>query len=169
MSVDDADSELVHIAVPAAYVPHVAALLAELDGWGGEARPAPRQPRPRPPEAVEWPTPELSRFARGRSKSHDTVLRMLDLLATRPGEWFSAEEVCAAIAVPRHRLGGALAGVSRMLRSHPAYRDLGLPLNRYVPSSLDGETGTFYWVSPEQARRWRQVRGDRGSTPPRPG
>jgi hypothetical protein len=160
VSVDDAGSELVHIAVPAAYVQHVAALLAELEGWGAEVRPAPRQPRPRPPATVEWPTAELRRFARGRSKSHGTMLRMLDLLCTRPGEWFSAEEVCAAIKVPRHRLGGALAGVSRMLRSHPTYRDLGLPLNRHVPSSLDGETGTFYWVSPEQARRWQEVRAD---------
>ncbi|WP_434741872.1 hypothetical protein [Micromonospora sp. SH-82] len=160
MSVDDAGSKLVHIAVPAAYVQHVAALLAELDDWGVQARPVPRQPRPRPPEAADWPTAELRQFARGRSKSHGTVLRMLDLLSTRPGEWFSAEEVCATIGVPRHRLGGALAGVSRMLRAHPAFRDLGLPLNRYVPSSLDGETGTFYWISPEQARRWQEIRAE---------
>ncbi|GGM13296.1 MULTISPECIES: hypothetical protein [Micromonospora] len=157
---DGAGPELVHIAVPAAYLPHVAALLAELDGWGEAVRPVPRQPRPQPPESVQWPVADLRRFASGRSKSHGTVLRMLDLLATRPGQWLSAEEVCATIRVPRQQLGGALAGVSRMLRSHPGYRDLGLPLNRYVPSSLDGETGTFYWLGPEQARRWRQIRAE---------
>ncbi|WBB78980.1 hypothetical protein O7606_22745 [Micromonospora sp. WMMD882] len=160
MVTDDVGSDLVHIAVPVAYVRHVAALLAELDRQGGPVRP-PARPAARhaPPElAAAWSAAELRRFATGRSKSHQTVLKVLDLLADRPGEWLSAEAICAEVGVSRHRLGGALAGVTRMLRSHAAFRDLGLPMNRYVTGSLDERAGTFYWLTEEQAGQWKLAR-----------
>ncbi|WDZ85563.1 hypothetical protein [Micromonospora cathayae] len=164
MVTDDVGSDLVHIAVPVAYVRHVAALLAELDRQGGALRPPARTAtRTASPElAARWTVPELRRFATGRSKSHQTVLKVLDLLAEQPGQWLSAEAICAAVDVSRHRLGGALAGVTRMLRSHPDFRDLGLPINRYVTGSLDDRAGTFYWLTAEQAHQWRQARAGPG-------
>lgn len=166
MAAEAVGADLVTIAVPVAYVRHVAALLAELDRQGG-ARPPPaprRQGAARentgPESSACWSEAELRRFATGRSKSHGTVVKVLDLLADRPGEWLSAEAICAAVGVTRHRLGGALAGVTRMLRSHPAFRQLGLPINRYVTGSLDDRAGTFYWLSPEQARQWKLARAD---------
>lgn len=161
MVTDGVGSDLVHIAVPVAYVRHVAALLAELDRQGGTPRPPARTTRPAPPElAAGWSVAELRRFATGRSKSHRTVLRVLDLLADQPGEWLSAEAICAAVGVSRHRLGGALAGVTRMLRSHPDFRERGMPINRYVTGSLDDRAGTFYWLTPEQAQQWKLARAE---------
>jgi hypothetical protein len=103
---------------------------------------------------------ELRRFATGRSKSHGTVLKVLDLLAGRPGEWLSAEAICVEVGVSRHRFGGALAGMTRMLRAHPTFCELGMPMNRYVTGSLDDRAGTFYWLTPEQARQWQLARAE---------
>ncbi|SCL40339.1 hypothetical protein GA0074692_5745 [Micromonospora pallida] len=160
MTTHDVGSDLVHIAVPVAYVRHVAALLAELDRKGGDVRPPARPPaRPAPPDlAGQWSVTELRRFAAGRSKSHSTVLKVLDLLAAHPGEWLSAEAICVEVGVSRHRFGGALAGMTRMLRAHSTFRELGMPMNRYVSGSLDDRAGTFYWLTPEQAHQWQSAR-----------
>ncbi|MEV0326384.1 hypothetical protein AB0H63_08005 [Micromonospora echinospora] len=170
MVTHDVGADLVHIAVPVAYVRHVAALLAELDRQGGDVRPPARPPaRPAPPDlAGRWSVAELRRFATGRSKSHDTVLKVLDLLAARPDEWLSAETICAEVDVSRHRFGGALAGMTRMLRAHPTFRELGMPLNRYVTGSLDDRAGTFYWMTAEQARQWQQARAGTAGWSDRP-
>ncbi|BCL14235.1 hypothetical protein [Micromonospora sagamiensis] len=167
MVTHDVGADLVHIAVPVAYVRHVAALLAELDRQGGDVRPPARPPaRPAPPElAGQWSVADLRRFATGRSKSHDTVLKVLDLLAVRPGEWFSAEAICVEVGVSRHRFGGALAGMTRMLRAHPTFRELGPPMNRYVTGSLDDRAGTFYWMTSEQAGQWKLARAGEAVRP----
>ncbi|MEU0077657.1 hypothetical protein ABZY58_07070 [Micromonospora tulbaghiae] len=154
------DSDVVLVAVPVAYVPHVARLLAELDAES-KPRPAPRGPlRPRAePQAIPWPVGELRRLSNGRSLTHRTVVQVLDALARRPGELLSGQELAGAAGTTREKLVGAFAGLTRLLKAHYDFSSLGLPFTR-VPGGPEGRPPEMYYrIDEEQARRWRRARG----------
>ncbi|WP_018788036.1 hypothetical protein [Micromonospora sp. CNB394] len=153
-------SDVVLVAVPVAYVPHVARLLAGLDAES-KPRPAPRGPlRPRTePQATPWPVEELRRLSNGRSLTHRTVVRVLDALARRPGELLSGQELAGAAGTTREKLVGAFAGLTRLLKAHYDFPSLGMPFTR-VPGGPEGRPPEMYYrIDDEQARRWRRARG----------
>ncbi|MFY1696261.1 hypothetical protein O7623_24335 [Solwaraspora sp. WMMD791] len=147
-----------HLAVPAEYVGHIARLIEELDQ---RPRPIPkpaRRPRVTTRAVREWPVEELRRFAQGRSRTHQTVFAILDLLASRPGETLAVGDLAAALDSPVDKVIGALGGLTRIVKAYHDYPKWGLPLQR-VPRSEPGRSGAVaYRVTAEQARRWRQVR-----------
>jgi hypothetical protein len=76
------DPGLIYIAVPRAYVSHIAQLIDELDR---QHRPPPAPPRrPKPPKHCvvrDWPASELQRLSQGKTRTHQTMILVLDLPA----------------------------------------------------------------------------------------
>jgi len=158
--IDSDDDQLVHLAVPYRYLGHVSALLAELENEDKQSRRPARPAKIYPPElGGDWPQAELRRFAGGRTKSHATIVRVLDLLAEQPGERMSAVSICEATGMPMNALKGAFAGLTRLVKAHFDYSELRLPVNRHTRPSSDGEGETVYWLTGKQARQWRLARG----------
>lgn len=153
--------DVVLVAVPVAYVPHVARLLAELDG---QARPR-RVPRlraaPKPEhQGTHWPVEDLRRLSKGRSATHRTVLAVLDTLAQHPGTLFGSDELAQAAGTTRGKIIGALAGLTRLLKAHYDFATLGLPFTRVVGRPDGDPKEIYYSIDEEQASRWRQARAD---------
>ncbi|RKN50342.1 hypothetical protein D7223_00560 [Micromonospora endolithica] len=156
----DQDSDVVMVAVPVAYVAHVARLLAELDAEA-KPRPVPRGPlRPKEqPPARPWPVEDLRRLSTGRSLTHRTVIQVLDALARRPGELLSSPELAAEAGTTRDKIVGAFAGLTRLLKAHYDFPALGLPFTRVAGGPEGRPPEMFYRLDEEQAMRWRQARG----------
>nr|MDT0660270.1 hypothetical protein [Micromonospora sp. DSM 115978] len=151
--------ELVHLAVPAEYVDHIARLIEELDQRSRPlAPPARRVKRAVVRHGKEWPVEELSRFAEGRSRTHETVFAILDLLSDRPGERLLVGEIADRLGSPVDKVIGALGGLTRIVKAYHDYPLLGLPLDRVSQPVPGRSAGVYYSLGVEQARRWRQVR-----------
>lgn len=149
---------MILVAVPVAYVPHVARLLAELEA---QDRPRPvARPRLRPKprqRGADWPVEDLRRLSRGRSATHRTIVAVLDALAAQPGKLFTVVELAANTGLPRQKITGAFAGLTRLLKAHYDYASYGLPFARIShPEGMPNEV--YYTVDEQQAARWRQTR-----------
>jgi hypothetical protein len=150
--------DLVHLAVPAEYVEHIVRLIEDLDR---QERPVPPARRPRPAEirpGAEWPAEELCRFAQGRSRTHITVIAILDLLAERPGQRLLVSDIAHELGSPLDKIIGALGGLTRIVKAYHDYPKLGLPLRRVTVPVPGRPVGVYYSVTPELARRWKDVR-----------
>lgn len=87
--------------------------------------------------------------------THETVFQILDMLAERPDEHLSTAQICDAIGETKDKIKGAMAGLTRVVKAHFAYDQMGLPLNREViPETRE----VLYWLTGYQARRWRAAR-----------
>ncbi|WP_147252671.1 hypothetical protein [Micromonospora endolithica] len=151
-------TNLVHIAVPVEYVGHIARLIEDLDRV---ARPLPRPSQRTRGAAVtgrEWPVRELRRFAQGRSRTHQTVAAILDLLAVRPGQRLPVGDIAAELGMSVEKVIGALGGLTRIVKAYHDYPTYGLPLQRITDSAGGRSAVVSYALSAEQARRWRIVR-----------
>ncbi|TCC00682.1 hypothetical protein E0H26_01470 [Micromonospora zingiberis] len=149
---------MVLLAVPLAYVPHVARLLADLDARQ-RITPVPRRrPRPVPDVPVrDWTVDELRRLSQGASATHRTVAAMLDALAAEPGRQFTVQELSQAIGRPRQKIIGAMAGLTRLLKAHHDYAGRGLPFDR-VPGRPEAPRELCYRVDQHRADCWRRAR-----------
>ena len=153
------EQKLVHIAVPAAYVDHIARLIAELDSKRRPLPPPERRPAPpKHPTTGDWPVEELQRFAQGRSRTHQTIIAVLDLLAERPDQAHLVSDIAMALRVPMDKLVGALGGLTRIVKAYHDYQVYGLPLRRTVGRSPGAETQVSLSMGVEQARRWKVAR-----------
>lgn len=160
-----------HLAVPAEYVDHIARLIEELDQ---RPRPIPKPARRNRSAATrepkEWPIEELRRFAQGRSRTHQTVFAILDLLSGSPGETMAVGDLAAQLGSPVDKVIGALGGLTRIVKAYHDYPKWGLPLQRIARTEPGRSGAVAYRLTAEQARRWRLVRGDlchsRASTQP---
>jgi hypothetical protein len=162
----DDGHKLVHLAIPLRYLEPVSIFLAELEKEDKDRRSPPKPPRVCPPElGGEWPVAELRRFAAGRTRSHATILKVLDLLAKHPNERVSATKICAATGLPMDRFKGAFAGLTRLLKAHSDLHNLGMPFNRHTTRPPDGQLETFYWLTPKQAHHWKLARSARHNAP----
>ncbi|MDG4833680.1 hypothetical protein O7627_30865 [Solwaraspora sp. WMMD1047] len=147
------------LAVPAEYVDHIARLIEELDKRPRPLDPPARRIRPTVVRhGKEWPVEELRRFAEGRSRTHETVSAILDLLSARPGERLLVGDIAAELDSPVDKVIGALGGLTRIVKAYHDYPMLGLPLDRVSKPVPGRSAGVYYSVGAEQARRWRQVR-----------
>ncbi|MFY1634473.1 hypothetical protein ACN27F_14540 [Solwaraspora sp. WMMB335] len=153
-----------HLAVPAEYVDHIARLIEELDRSARPIAKPQRRSRSVARAPKEWPVEELRRFAQGRSRTHQTVFAILDLLATRPDETMAVGDLAAELGSPVDKVIGALGGLTRIVKAYHDYPKWGLPLQR-VPRPEPGRSAVVsYRINAEQARRWRLVRGGQQPT-----
>jgi len=167
MTISGSDLEPVHVAIPGKFVGRIESLLAELEKAEAEGRPVPKPlgPRATPPDlGSEWPIAELQRLIAGKTATHATVIAVLDLLAKHPAGLVSATTISAAAGIPRQRLKGAFATLPRLLKAHHDYDRFGLPLNRQTIRSEKSHEERYYWLTTEQARRWKAAR-ESESTP----
>ncbi|MEG3636317.1 hypothetical protein [Micromonospora palythoicola] len=149
---------MVLVAVPLAYVPHVARLLADLDARQ-RVTPAPRRradPVSRPPES-DWTVADLRRLSQGRSATHRTVAAVLDALAAEPQRLFTVGELAEATGRPRKKIVGAMAGLTRLLKAHYDYAGRGFPFDR-VPGRPEAPRELCYTMDRARAGRWREAR-----------
>ncbi|MDG4797853.1 hypothetical protein [Micromonospora sp. WMMD1082] len=154
---------MVLVAVPLAYIPHVARLLADLDARQ-RVGPAPRrraEPGPRPP-TTDWTVEDLRRLSRGRSATHRTVTAVLDALAAEPERLFTVGDLAQVTGRPRKKIIGALAGLTRLLKAHYDYAGRGLPFAR-LAGRPEAPRELCYTMDPERAARWRKARPPAGS------
>ena len=116
------------------------------------------------PEAIadgvngNWTMLELSRFAAGGTTMHPTIIRMLDVLAERDGAKVSMSEMAQLVDVPKKVLQGRLAALTRHLKANYDFAELGWPMQLDFRFDPNGSRETVYFLSPEQAKRWRRVR-----------
>ncbi|MFI7491391.1 hypothetical protein ACIBXA_23690 [Micromonospora echinaurantiaca] len=163
--------DVVLVAVPVAYVPHVARLIAELDAQT-RPRPVPRlRSTPKPEhQGTPWPVEDLRRLSKGRSAAYRTVVAVLDTLAQHPGTLFGSDELARAAGTSRSKIIGGLAGLTRLLKAHYDYATLGLPFTRVVGRPDGDPKEIYYSIDEVQAIRWRQARADENAAPaPPPG
>ncbi|MBC9001740.1 hypothetical protein [Micromonospora aurantiaca (nom. illeg.)] len=149
------DYELV--AIPVRYLPHVAQLLADLQA---SERPAPAlRTRPTPDTTTApWPLDDLRQLIGERSDTGRTVVAVMDALAARPRTPMTVPELAAVTGIPRERIVGALAGLTRLLKAHFDFPRLGLPFHKVIRLA-DGRRKEACYILPEEhAVRWRQAR-----------
>ncbi|WBB57534.1 hypothetical protein [Verrucosispora sp. WMMD573] len=149
---------MVLVAVPLAYVPHVARLLADLDARH-RVGPVPRRradPMPRPAES-DWTVEDLRRLSQGRSATHRTVAAVLDALAAEPERLFTVGDLAEATGRPRKKIIGAMAGLTRLLKAHYDYAGRGFPFDR-VPGRPEAPRELCYTMDRVRAARWREAR-----------
>ncbi|QOC91944.1 hypothetical protein [Micromonospora craniellae] len=151
---------MVLVAVPLAYVPHVARLLAELDAGQRSSPPRARvEPTPGPP-AADWTVEDLRRLSQGRSATHRTVAAVLDALAAAPDRMFTVQDLAQATGRPRKKIVGAMAGLTRLLKAHYDYAGRGLPFAR-VDGRPEAPRELCYTVDARRAACWREARSPR--------
>ncbi|MEV6814256.1 hypothetical protein [Micromonospora sp. NPDC051296] len=154
---------MVLVAVPLAYIPHVARLLADLDARQRVA-PVPRrrsEPERRPP-TTDWTVEDLRRLSQGRSATHRTVAAVLDALAAEPERLFTVPDLAQATGRPRKKIIGAMAGLTRLLKAHYDYAGRGLPFAR-VAGRPEGPRELCYTVDARRAAHWREARLSRAA------
>ncbi|MEV6694652.1 hypothetical protein AB0M35_24580 [Micromonospora sp. NPDC051196] len=162
-----APAGMVLVAVPLAYMPHVARLLADLDARQRTA-PVPRGRSTSVPDAPasDWTVDELRRLSLGASATHRTVAAMLDALAAEPGRQFTVQELSQTTGRPRQKIIGAMAGLTRLLKAHHDYAGRGLPFDR-TPGRPEAPRELCYSVDRHRAADWRTARLSRtAGTPP---
>lgn len=164
-----APAGMVLVAVPLAYMPHVARLLADLDARQRIA-PVPRRRSAPVPATQGWTVDELRRLSQGGSATHRTVAAMLDALAAEPGRQFTVQELSQATGRPRPKIVGAMAGLTRLLKAHHDYAGRGLPFDR-SPGRPEAPRELCYSVDQHRAADWRTARRSRvaAGTPPETG
>ncbi|MFB9849904.1 hypothetical protein ACFFMR_05850 [Micromonospora andamanensis] len=148
---------MVLVAVPLAYIPHVARLLADLDARQ-RVGPVPRRradPAPGPAES-DWTVEDLRRLSQGRSATHRTVCAVLDALAAEPERLFTVGELAEATGRPRKKIIGAMAGLTRLLKAHYDYAGRGFPFDR-VPGRPEAPRELCYTMDRVRAARWREA------------
>ncbi|MFI7024930.1 hypothetical protein ACIBMZ_19655 [Micromonospora sp. NPDC049900] len=148
---------MVLVAVPMAYVPHVARLLAELDAGQRAGPPHARVAPPPGPPAADWSVDDLRRLSRGRSATHRTVAAVLDALAAEPDRLFTVRDLAQATGRPRKKIVGAMAGLTRLLKAHYDYAGRGLPFAR-VDGRPEASRELCYTVDARRAACWREAR-----------
>ncbi|MFG2062192.1 hypothetical protein ACGFIK_12310 [Micromonospora sp. NPDC048871] len=159
------DAAVVLVAVPVAYLPQVTRLLTDLEARRRHGSVSRRRPPAGPEAPAEgWTVEDLRRFSLGRSATHRTVAAMLDALAAEPGRQFTVEELSRRTGLPRQKIVGAMAGLTRVLKIHHDYPRRGLPFDR-VPGRPEAPRERCYRVDPDRAADWhaaRRSRPDRG-------
>ncbi|WP_433528063.1 hypothetical protein ACQPYA_17005 [Micromonospora sp. CA-263727] len=154
---------MVLVAVPLAYIPHVARLLADLDARQ-RVTPAPRR-RAEPERSeptTDWTVDDLRRLGQGRSATHRTVAAVLDALAAEPDRLFTVRDLAQATGRPRKKIIGAMAGLTRLLKAHYDYAGRGLPFAR-VTGRPEAPRELCYTVDARRAARWREARRARAA------
>ncbi|WP_432050161.1 hypothetical protein [Verrucosispora sp. NA02020] len=151
---------MVLVAVPLAYVPHVARLLAELDAGQRSGPPRTRIDSPPGPPVADWTVEDLRRLSRGRSATHRTVAAVLDALAAAPDRLFTVRDLAQATGRPRKKIVGAMAGLTRLLKAHYDYAGRGLPFAR-VDGRPEAPRELCYTVDARRAACWREARSPR--------
>lgn len=157
---DTHESDLVQVAVPREHLLAVYGLLAQLGEasqeadtpyWGGAGA---------PPAPSTWSVADLQRFASTPSTTSTTIGKVLDLLAEKPGEYFSTSVLEEKTGVPRSKLKGAFSALTRHLKKH--YKGLGWMLEwKWGPDLGAGHLAeTHYRLTPEQAARWKEARAN---------
>ena len=154
---------VVLVAVPLAYVPHVARLLADLDARRRVAPVPRRRSEPvRGQPATDWTVEDLRRLSQGRSATHRTVAAVLDALAAEPGRLFTVRDLAQVTGRPRKKIIGAMAGLTRLLKAHYDYAGRGLPFAR-VAGRPEAPRELCYTVDTRRAEHWREARRERST------
>ncbi|WP_205808118.1 hypothetical protein [Micromonospora sp. HNM0581] len=149
---------MVLVAVPLAYLPHVARLLADLDARQRVGSVPRRRVEPvaRPAES-DWTVEDLRRLGQGRSATHRTVAAVLDALAAEPGRLFTVGDLAEGTGRPRKKIIGAMAGLTRLLKAHYDYAGRGFPFDR-VPGRPESPRELCYTMDRARAARWQEAR-----------
>ncbi|MBX7267144.1 hypothetical protein KIF24_14745 [Micromonospora sp. Llam7] len=148
---------MVLVAVPLAYIPHVARLLADLDARRRVGQVPRRRVEPVPPSPANWTVEALRRLSQGCSVTHRTVTAVLDALAAEPGRLFTVHDLAQATGRHRKKIVGALAGLTRLLKAHYDYAGRGLPFDR-VAGRPEAPRELRYTIDAVRAARWREAR-----------
>ncbi|MFV2100951.1 hypothetical protein [Micromonospora sp. LOL_024] len=156
---------MVLVAVPLAYVPQVARLLADLDArqW---VEPVPRRRAAlragHPTPAAQWGVEDLRRLSQGGRATYRTVTVVL---AAEPDRLFTVPDLAQATGRPRKKIVGAMAGLTRLLKAYYDYAGRGLPFVR-VAGRPEAPRELCYTMDRTRSERWREARQLPPSLPP---
>ncbi|GAB3286956.1 hypothetical protein [Kineosporia babensis] len=155
MSADQNDA-LVPVHVPRRYLSAVYGLIAKLDSAPTDGAQA--EAEDTEAEEVTWPVEDLRRFAETPTATSVTIGKVLDVLAAKPGEYFSTTQLEQLTGVPRPNLKGAFSALTRHINKH--YDGRGWMLTFWWGPQLGAgyPAEAHYVLSDEQATRWLEAR-----------
>jgi hypothetical protein len=107
---------------------------------------------------LPWELADLERLANSSVLTAQRWALAMDVCTAHEGEFLSTEQVCAESGMSINEWRDAPRKLPRHLASHyPA--GLGWPLRGVWGRQLGRENQVYWAITPEQAKRWRQVRG----------
>ncbi|GLY19904.1 hypothetical protein Kisp01_69180 [Kineosporia sp. NBRC 101677] len=146
----DPDDTLVPVHVPRRHLTAVYGFIASLEAAGhAEALPEP---------ATTWSVADLSRFAETPTATSLTIGKVLDVLAGKPGDYFSTTQLEELTGVPRPNLKGAFSALTRHINKHYDGRDWMLEFRWGTELGAGHPAEAHYRLTEEQADLWKQAR-----------
>ncbi len=162
----------VSVPIPEEYVVHVMSYVAQLDAGATAAMPSaaaaapeeekeedlPTATAPVDEQIQAWPMEDLTRLASGANFTTQLLGEVLDVLADRPEEWLNLDDLAKLTGRDRPTLKGIWTHVGRHIKNSyngrvwPHDAQWGPHLSSSKPSV------TFYRLSSEQAKRWKEAR-----------
>lgn len=173
--------QFVSVPVPAEYVMDVMGYLASLREGEGvrvstgtpETVPAPEAQVAADSEdkssetlpSISWSVDDLARLASTSLFTTRQVALVLDVLAEKPGEWFTTTDLVNRIDIVRSNLKGVLSALTRHVRKH--YARANWPMTAvWGPDIGDGFPGEVHYRfdDEDRAATWREARARGGGT-----
>ena len=162
--------DLVSVPVPRSLVTEVMALIVARTV---DRRPAERTEARAVPPADEdgpasgapahlrdWSIADYQLLIGDKRPSVARILRIMDVLAQRPGQKLSTTALAEATSYSRGQLRGAFSGFSRVCATLRPEQKLGWPME-WVWGAAEQEgldTETYYWLPEPRAARWLEAR-----------
>ena len=154
---NDANLDLVQVAVPRRHLMAVYGLLAKLDSDSAPDSISEPDEDSQLNEVV-WPVVDLRRFAGTPTATSATIGKVLDELAISKDEYLSTTELEARTGVARANLKGAFSALTRHINKHYEARGWMLDFIWGPQLGPDVPAEGHYRVSAEQAARWEEAR-----------
>ncbi|MBE1531984.1 helix-turn-helix transcriptional regulator [Actinomadura algeriensis] len=153
--------QFVPVPVPAQYVSHVYAYLAELTGTAaspGPAAPSKSWSGDDPLPVVEWTVDDFRRLMIEPLSSSQVFTRVLDLLANEPGKGVGYTELARRLGMERANLQGNFSAFTRFVRRQYARRNWPITVAEEPGSEPGYERELFYTMNATAADRWLKAR-----------
>lgn len=158
---DDGSNDLVQVAVPRRHLIAVYGLLAQLEGNSDADTTAAVTPAAVDAVTeVTWSVEDLARFAATPTATSSTIGKVLDVLAEKPGTYFSTSELEEQTGVPRSNLRGAFAALTRHLNKHYGGRASMLTFKWGPELGAGYPAEGHYALSEDQSSRWKEARAN---------
>lgn len=156
--------DLIPVMVPRRHLSTVYALLGRL----ADDIPAPiesstvtraEQAKEADPERSRWTVVDFQRLVADPRPSVERIVRVLDVLADRPGVKLSTTALSEATGLSRGELRGGFSGFTRVCNSFPGGAKRWPMTWSWGPAEIsDLDTETFYTLPAIQAQSWKLAR-----------
>lgn len=154
---DPAHNGFQYVAVPTVHLPAVYRLLAELSEAPSAAPPTVANAAST--EDAKWTAEDLTRFARGSTKTTELAGQIFDVLVdVREEDALTLDELAERTGLPRSQVKTLWTHVARHLGKH--YATSRPPMSTKWGSEFTPQRDNvvYYFMTPHQAQVWQDAR-----------